>query len=220
VLGTSVDVFERFRQEAEAFGVSLDDGQIEQFRQYLDALREWNRVVGLVSRDDTESIVWRHFMDSLSPLPFVEGTAKLLDIGSGGGFPGVPLKIVLPEIELHLVESQRRKAHFLKHLMRQLQLREAAVHHCRIDQKANLGAFSTIISRAVAAPRIWLSWALDLLERGGQIIVMVGPCVDMNRMADVFKTLGLRPDRAMDLVLPVIKHRRRIVSLRRAECFT
>jgi 16S rRNA (guanine527-N7)-methyltransferase len=215
-----VDIFERFRQEAEAFGVFLDDGQIIQFRKYLDALREWNRVVRLVSRDDTEFIVWRHFMDSLSPYPFVERSGNLLDIGSGAGFPGVPLKIVLPELELHVVESQRRKAHFLKHLIRQLQLREAAVHHCRIDHKGRLGVFSTIICRAVAAPRIWLSWALDLLEGGGQIIVMVGPCEDMKRMADLFKTLGLRPDRTMDLELPVIKHRRRIVALRRAECFT
>jgi 16S rRNA (guanine527-N7)-methyltransferase len=198
----------------------LDRAQIALFEQYLGALKEWNRVVRLVSSDDIDSIVWLHFYDSLSAYPFVKDARSLLDIGSGAGFPGVPLKIALPNLPLDLVESHRRKAHFLKHLVRHLGLQGVVVNRCRMGSGRTQGVFHTVVARAVAGPAVWLSWAVDLLEEGGQIILMVGPSMDFDELCGLLRSLGLGLHRSIDLELPVVKHRRRIVAVGKQGCFT
>lgn len=213
-------IFERFQEAARLLSIPLDSHQINQFRIYLDELRQWNRAVRLIATDDPETIIWVHFLDSLSAYPFLLKTDSLLDIGTGAGFPGVPLKIALPQIRLHLVESRRRKTNFLKHLIRKLDLKHTTVYHQRLAKGDRLGSFHSIISRAVAPPRVWLPWALALLGENGQILLMLGRKPDMTSLLQLQQELGLKVYEQMDFELPVVKHRRCIVVLRKGECFT
>jgi 16S rRNA (guanine527-N7)-methyltransferase len=214
------DLFGRFHQEAARMGVRLDPHQMDQFEVYLHELKEWNAVTRLISRDDAESVVWVHFLDSLTPLPYLHPAKNLLDIGSGAGFPGVPLKIALPGIPLHMVESQRRRVHFLKHLVRRLDLPEVSVHQGRIEGFRSPLLFHTIISRALAAPERWVSWACRFLEEEGQIILMLGRDAKTASLHPLLEALGLRLRVHTPFRLPVIGHQRRILVLRKSPRFT
>ena len=214
------EAFGRFRDEAEAFGVRLGADQIDQFRTYLHELREWNRTVRLVSRDDPESVIWLHFLDSLTLFPHLSPEGSLLDMGSGAGFPGVPLKIACPGMSLHLAESRRRKAHFLGHIIRTLGLQNAYVHQSRIEEGSSLGRFQVIASRALGPPQTWLPWAIHLMAEEGRIILMLGQRSDVEGVRRLIDPLGLRIAKAVELELPVVKRRRLIVMLEQSGRFT
>ena len=105
-----------------ALGLDLTAGQGEQFLAYLDLLLKWNRRINLTSLRTPDEIISRHFLDSLLLLPHLPETGRLLDIGSGAGFPGLPLKIVRPGLSVDLVEATAKKASFLKEAVRRLGL--------------------------------------------------------------------------------------------------
>ncbi len=201
-------------------GVGLDPRQMEQFQTYLHDLREWNGVTRLVSRDDPEIVVWVHFLDSLTPLPYVDPRRRLLDVGSGAGFPGVPLKIARPSIPLHVLDSQRRRIHFLKHLVRRLDLLEVTVHQGRMAEFNPPSPFHTIIARALASPHRWLPWACRLLEEEGQIILMLGRAKEKESLDPLLEELGLRLREHVPFRLPVIGHQRHILVLGKTPSFT
>jgi|YNPNPStandDraft_1061719.scaffolds.fasta_scaffold00897_20 16S rRNA (guanine527-N7)-methyltransferase len=213
--GHDSDLLGRFQQEAKGLGIDLAPRQLGQFAHYLRLLREWNRVFRLVARDDEETVVWVHFMDSLSACPLLRAGESLLDVGSGAGFPGVPLKIACPSVRLTLVESRGRKVSFLKQLVRELDLRDVAVHAGRIEQLDLKGRFDTIISRALAPPQRWLSWVFPLLEEEGRIVLMLGPRYEMAELEGQLHETGLSLCGSLDLRLPVVGHRRRLAVLRR-----
>ncbi len=214
------DLLLRFREEARSLGVDLGPGQLDRFRVYLRVLREWNRVFRLVADDREEVIVWVHFMDSLSVCPDSREGETLLDVGSGAGFPGVPLKIACPALRVTLVESRGRKASFLKQLLRELDIRDVPVHASRVQQAGLSGRFTAIVSRGLAPPRRWLSWVSGLLDEGGRIILMLGPRLEMAELQRQVEGTGLRMCGASELRLPVVGHRRRLVVVCRGGCFT
>ena len=121
---------QEFMTAAEAVSVPLSEEQASRFIRYEALLRSWAERVRLVSRGDRDRIRARHFIESLRVVPFLpEGPISLLDLGSGGGFPGVPVKIARPEVEVVLLESARMKALFLKHLVGELEMDGLSVLH-------------------------------------------------------------------------------------------
>lgn len=211
--GEGSDLLLRFREEARSLGVDLGPGQLDRFRVYLRVLREWNRAFRLVADDQEETVVWLHFMDSLSAYRLLREGESLLDVGSGAGFPGVPLKIASPSIRLSLVESRGRKVSFLKQLLRELDLEDVAVHASRVEQAGLSERFTAIISRGLAPPRRWLSWVSGLLDEGGRIILMLGPRLEMTELQRHVQEAGLRLCEAWELRLPVVGHRRRLIAV-------
>ena len=121
------------RQATHKVGVSLSDTQIGLFGLYLRELLEWNKTFNLTSIRDPEDIIIKHFVDSLTPLPYLELSGEILDIGPGAGFPSLPLKIAAPELQVQLVEANRKKVSFLKHLIRTLKLESVTVLHSRFE---------------------------------------------------------------------------------------
>jgi 16S rRNA (guanine527-N7)-methyltransferase len=210
----------RFEAEVSALGLGLSSRQLDHFRRYLMEIQEWNPRVRLVSRSDPETILWVHFLDSLTVVPFVDPSRELLDMGSGAGFPGLPVKIVLPDLALHLAEPHRRKAHFLNHIVRALDLRGVTVHQRRVQDSPPLGRFHTIVSRALASPSVWLPWARDLLEPDGRIILMLGPGFSLEEVSALSSAMGFGVSGHRELLLPVVGHRRRVAVLKKSGCFT
>lgn len=164
---------------AETIGVRLGPAALERFAAYHREILLWNRRINLVSERSVPEIVVRHFLDSLTPAPFLaspEGT--LIDLGSGGGFPGIPLKIALPTLRLSLVEASRKKSSFLSHVVRTLRFDGVAVIRKRVEEltaEAELsGRFDTLISRAAFKLPELIRMASFFLKPGGQLVAMKG----------------------------------------------
>lgn len=166
---------ELLRRGAEELGLRLSPPQLQRFERYLEELRLWNRVVNLTALREEDEIVRGHFLDSLAVLPWVPARGRLLDLGSGAGLPGVPLKIARPELQVTLLEASRKKALFLRHLGRCLEL-DLEVRCQRAERPGDLeGAFDAVISRALGPLRRVAELGLPYLREGGTLLAMKGP---------------------------------------------
>jgi len=201
-------------QASQEVGVTVSDTQIELFWLYLRELLEWNRTFNLTSIQDPEDIVIKHFADSLTPLPYLDFTGQLLDIGPGAGFPSIPLKIAAPELRIHLVEARRKKVSFLKHIIRTLKLKSITAVHSRLEHlELPDHPFQTIVSRAFLRLEPLLKLASPLLEPGNTLIAMLGPTT--NEDHQMYKALAsdgrLELNRIVALELPRGRGRRTLL---------
>lgn len=173
----------------------LNAGQRAQLERYLDNLRQWNRRVRLVGTDDPETLWREHVEDSLSLLVVHRwrGDESLVDIGSGAGFPALPLKIVHPALRVTLVEADRKKAGFLQHTAGVLGLTGVEVVARRAEDVARAAEhrerYHLATSRATAAPAVVLEYALPFLRIGGVLLAQVG-AIAREPLAPVAARLG------------------------------
>ena len=198
-------VGELLRQAAKEVGVSLRDSQVKLFELYLQALLEWNKTFNLTGIRDPEDIVIKHFVDSLTPLPYLEPSGRLLDIGPGAGFPSIPLKIAAGELHITLVEASRKRVSFLKHIIRTLKLESVIVKHSRFEhlEPADL-PFNTIISRAFTRLEPLVKLVAPLMTPGNSLVAMLGPAKgsEHSRFADFAQAESLELHRIVSLELP------------------
>ncbi|NTW99111.1 MAG: 16S rRNA (guanine(527)-N(7))-methyltransferase RsmG, partial [Geobacteraceae bacterium] len=161
---------------AEQLGIGLTPGQIAQFETFAVELCKWNRKLNLTSITNPEEIAVKHFVDSLSVAAYREIRGEILDIGSGGGFPCLPLKIVFPEVVVVSVDAVAKKIRFQNHVARLIGLKQFAALHCRAESLGLEygGRFDSIISRAFSGIPEFVRLALPLLADGGSIIAMKG----------------------------------------------
>jgi 16S rRNA (guanine527-N7)-methyltransferase len=193
------------RQTSHQVGVSLSNSQIELFELYLLELLEWNKTFNLTGIRDPEDIVIKHFVDSLTPLPYLEPSGRLLDIGPGAGFPSIPLKIAASELQVTLVEANRKRVSFLKHLIRTLKLDSVVALHSRFEHMEPPDEpFNTIISRAFNRLEPLLKLVAPLIEPGNTLVAMLGPASakDHRRFADCALAGSLELNRVVSLELP------------------
>jgi 16S rRNA (guanine527-N7)-methyltransferase len=159
----------------------LDARRQQQFLSYMRELQHWNRTLSLTSIADDAGIIRKHFLGSLDFLrAFIPQPGQpLLDVGTGAGFPGLPLKLWHPELAVDLVESSQRKAVFLQHLCRVLGLADVRCLSTRVEELAQdetrRARYAVIVSRGVGGVRRWLPAALALLQVGGQLVLEKGP---------------------------------------------
>ena len=143
------------RRAAEALGVTVDRRISDQFEAHAVEMLAWNRKVNLTAITEPREMALKHFVDSLAPLPHLKPGRRLLDIGSGAGFPGIPLKIVLPSLDVTLIDAARKRAHFMRHVIRLLKLKHIGAHHLRSEDLARdaRGApfYDVIVSRAFSS---------------------------------------------------------------------
>jgi 16S rRNA (guanine527-N7)-methyltransferase len=168
---------------ARLLGVELGDTQLAQFDVYKNELLQWNAKTNLISEYSSQEIITRHFLDSLTAMQFIQKpNARIIDVGSGAGFPGLPLKIALPSLELYLLETNRKKVSFLKHIIRLLNLSDAVVLHDRVENIIKTDSwkekFDILISRAAFKLSELLPQGEYFLAPGGALIALKGPKVD------------------------------------------
>ena len=163
-------------QGAKTFGIFLDEKATEAFELYLSELLKWNQKINLTAIRTEKGIVLKHFLDSLSVLHHLSGVSLLLDLGSGAGFPGIPLKIVQPSLRVTLVDSVRKKVDFQRHILRTLGLRGIDAVHGRAQDQEILGRmkgpFDMVISRALSDTQTFLKLSAPFLEKGGRVLAM------------------------------------------------
>jgi 16S rRNA (guanine527-N7)-methyltransferase len=175
---------------------------------YLDLLARWNRTYNLTAVRDPDDMVSRHLLDSLAVLPFVHGRS-LADLGSGAGLPGIPLAIARPEIAVTLVESNGKKARFLREVIRSLPLANVAVAQARVQDTP--GAFDTITARAFASLPDMLAWGGHLLAPDGRWLALKGH-VDAAELDAVPR--GFRVAKVHELQVPGTDGERCVVEVR------
>ncbi len=163
---------------AKVFGVYLDEKTAEAFGLYLRELLKWNQKMNLTAIRTEKGIVLKHFLDSLSVFPYLSHISSLLDIGSGAGFPGIPLKIVKPPLEITLIDSVLKKVDFQRHIIRLLGLKGIESIHGRVQDKEirqTMGErFDMVISRAFSDLRTFLTFSYPFLKKGGIVLAMKG----------------------------------------------
>lgn len=193
------------RDSASEMGVPLGPDQLEQFWCYLQELQEWNQRYDLTAITDPQDIVIKHFVDSLTPLPLLGPATDLVDVGSGAGFPGIPLKIASPSLRIQLLDAKRRKVSFLKHVIRTLGLSGITAHQGRIEEfSGSRLTCEVLISRAFQRPAPLLRLVSPVLVSGATAVAMLGPTgpEDLSHFQDVAGGLGFQLSRWQSLNLP------------------
>lgn len=176
---------------------------------YLELLAKWNRAYNLTAVRDPVEMVARHLLDALAVLPFVHGMT-LADLGSGAGLPGIPLAIARPDLAVTLIESNGKKARFLREAARALPLPNVVVREARVQEAA--GPFDVVTARAFASLADMLAWGGHLLAAGGRWLAMKGR-IDPDEIAAVpegFRLIAVHP-----LAVPGIEAERHLVELAR-----
>lgn len=168
------------RQEAQSLQLSLSAQEINAFEAYAAELKKWNNKVNLTAITRDNEIAIKHFLDSLTLVPYIKSGDRLLDIGSGAGLPIIPLKIVRPEIAMVSVDAVSKKIHFQRHVIRLLNLQNIEAVHSRVEElhSSQSHSFSVITSRAFTRLDRFVSLAAPLLAEGGVLIAMKGDHAD------------------------------------------
>ena len=159
-------------------GLAIDVSLIAQFAVHASELIKWNRKINLTTITDPRDIAIKHFLDSLTPAQLIPDGVRLLDIGSGAGFPGIPLKIIKPSLSVLMIDSVRKKVNFLKYVLRVLNLANIDALQIRAENLANepeyTNSFDVIISRALSDLTPFVKSALPLLIPQGRMMAMKG----------------------------------------------
>lgn len=165
------------REKARDYGIELSEQQLDLFQTYLDELWAWNRRINLTGLARRERMVFELFLDSLIPSPHIAERGRLLDAGSGAGFPGLPLKICKPYLQTHLLEANSKKANFLKQVIRLLRLKETKVITGRIEkdgERLHPDGYQLITARALAPLNKTIGWCAPHLSPEGILISFLG----------------------------------------------
>ncbi len=165
-----------FIEGLRLLGLRVTERQLDQFLRYQQELLDWNTRINLTAITDPEEVLLRHFLDSLSLLlVYDRAETCLLDIGTGAGFPGLPLKIVRPQWQVVLLEATGKKVAFLQHIIEALQLKNVVALHGRAEELAHKAgyraSFDVVTARAVASLPTLLEYAAPFCRVGGQIIL-------------------------------------------------
>jgi 16S rRNA (guanine527-N7)-methyltransferase len=163
----------------ELENVQFSDEMVERFQEFCAILQKWNDKINLTSEKDARSILDRHVFDSLQYLRWLDPSHKTLDIGSGAGFPGIPIAIIQPDLDLTLMESQRKRCSFLRETIRTLKLERVEVAEGRAekfsDQETFSEKFDRVCFRGFSSLGTCLAVGLPFLKTNGKIILKKSP---------------------------------------------
>lgn len=208
---------------ASQLNLNLSSDQTSQFQGHAQLLMQWNRKINLTAIADPVGIAVKHFLDSVAPLAHLSLSGEVLDLGTGGGFPGIPLKIMRPEVTMTLIDGTRKKINFVKQVIRQLDLDKIEALHQRAETMGALNQYAcrykSVISRAVSDLKDVVRLAMPLLANGGKIVIYKGP--DEKIPEKLFLTpKGIKPGdevvfqtRVISYKLPITGDQRRVVVL-------
>jgi 16S rRNA (guanine527-N7)-methyltransferase len=224
-----MDLLEKGSQE---FGIQLTAEQIGQFQQYQALLVEWNQKMNLTAIEDDEGVQTKHFLDSLAGIPIMAEELKesipptrsirAIDVGSGAGFPGLPIKIAWPALKLTLLDGTGKKITFLQEVVKVLGLKDVEVVQGRAEevgqQPAFRGEFDLVMARAVARLNTLVEYLIPLARTNGYIMAYKGPnaAEEFIEAQKAIALLGGETVRFAPVDIPFLNEERRILLIKKA----
>ncbi len=206
----------------EMLGIQLNIQQLKAFEVYENELQEWNAKFNLTAIRDSEGIHIKHFLDSLTCLKAIDlkkPPESLVDVGTGAGFPGIPLKIIMPRLRLTLVESVHKKASFCTHMVDKLTLRDVMVVAERAEDLGRMPdhrqIYDLAVARAVAPMPVLVEYLLPLVRLRGMVIMQKGESAhaEAQSAAKAIDILGGRLKQVIPVLLPGVVEERFLVVL-------
>jgi len=177
---------EKFQKElaskASKLEINLSEEEQSQFYQYMQLLLEWNEKMNLTAITEPAEILDKHFIDSITIAKYIKQEEKILDIGTGAGFPGIPLKIVLPQNNITLLDALNKRINFLREVIQELKLDKITAVHGRAEEFSKISGnrenYDVVVSRAVAKLNVLLEYMLPFVKIGGKCICMKSAEID------------------------------------------
>ncbi|NLM04000.1 MAG: 16S rRNA (guanine(527)-N(7))-methyltransferase RsmG [Clostridiales bacterium] len=169
---------------SKEIGLEIDDKKVEQIFLYKDILLEWNEKMNLTAITDDKEVIIKHFLDSISCIKMeqLKNQGSIIDVGTGAGFPGIPLKIIYPELKLTLLDSLQKRINFLKEVCEKLELKEVEFIHGRAEDygqdQNHRSKYDYAVARAVAPLNVLVEYCLPFVKTGGYFICQKGPSLD------------------------------------------
>lgn len=200
---------------------NLNDRQIEQFEDYKKLLISWNEKINLTAITDEDQIVLKHFIDSLTISKFIDDNSRIIDVGTGAGFPGIPLKIYNDTLKVTLVDALNKRIAFLDEAIQNLKLNEICAIHSRAEDLARVNGqrecYDYAVSRAVANLSTLVEYLLPFVKVGGECICMKGPNIEdeIDNSKNAIEILGGKIEKVERLVLPDSDMIRNIIIIKK-----
>ena len=205
-----VVVADVLKQGIKDLKLELADDQVEKLLDYLALLNKWNSVYNLTSVRDPMQMVTLHLLDSLAAVPAFAGAKNVLDVGAGGGLPGMVLAISRPDMKVSMIDTVHKKTAFLNQVKAELGLSNVTVYTKRVEQLEVKTKFDVITSRAFADLSDFVNWSGHLLQEGGRFIALKGtaPEDERERLPEPWKVQKLEP-----LTVPGLEAERHLVFI-------
>lgn len=191
--------------------VPMSASQQEKLLRYVALLNKWNKTYNLTAVREPERMIGRHILDSLAVLPFINAT-NVLDVGTGGGLPGIPLAIARPDLCITMLDSLQKKTTFVRQAIGELELKNAWVVCERVEQFQSPEKFTIVISRAFAELGDFVRGAAHLVTEGGRMFAMKGvyPHDEITRLPKTYQI-----ERVIELSVPQVEGERHLVVLKK-----
>ena len=208
---------------AKEYGLELTSDQISAFNRYYELLVEWNEKINLTAITEPREVAIKHIVDSLSCYQedLFAGDISLIDVGTGAGFPGLPLKIFCPELKLTLLDSLNKRVKFLQLVVDELGLKDVEVIHARSEEAARnkkyREQFDLATARAVARLPIICEYCLPFVKQGGTFIALKGRQYEeeIQEAQKAFSVLGGKLVKSMPVKLPELEDKRAVVYIKK-----
>lgn len=168
----------KMKESLKELNMEISEKQLNQFYNYMNILIEWNKVMNLTNITEPEGIIQKHFVDSLTVLKSIKENDSIIDVGTGAGFPGIPIKIAFPETKITLLDSLNKRIKFLEEVINKLELKNIETIHGRAEEVAHnkkyREKYDIAIARAVAPLNVLSEYLLPFVKIGGYAICMKG----------------------------------------------
>lgn len=212
---------EQLKTNLQNINVNIEDSQAEKFYKYMQLLLDWNEKMNLTAITEPQDIIIKHFVDSLTIEKYISKDAKIIDIGTGAGFPGVPLSIARSDIQVTLMDSLNKRITFLDEVVKENNLKNVDTVHSRAEELARnkdfREQFDVVTSRAVASLNVLLEYMLPFTKVGGYCICMKGSDIEeeLNNSKRALELLNGKIEKIETLELPGTDYGRNIIIIKK-----
>ena len=218
---------ETLQKGIEELNLTADNKQLNLFMDFMDLMLDWNKKINLTAITEPYEVITKHFIDSLTPLKYIEKynleLNKVLDLGTGGGFPGIPLKIMVSDMNLLLADSLKKRVIYLQEVCHKLGFEDVEAYHRRAEQMGQNNEyreqFDTVFSRAVAEMNILVEYCLPMVKVGGIFVALKGPALD-EELEDTNKAIQLLGGKILGVEnfdLPLLEEERTLVFIKKVK---
>ena len=209
----------KIKEQAKINGIMLDDKQSKMFYNYMKLLVEWNENMNLTAITEEDEVILKHFIDSIVISSLIENKSKIIDVGTGAGFPGIPLKIHNDTFDITLLDSLNKRIQFLNCVIEKLGLENINTVHSRVEDfaKTSKESFDVAVSRAVARLNVLVEYMLPLVKIGGKCICMKANDMEeeIEEAKKAIKILGGKIEKVEEITLANTDIKRTLIIIRK-----